>query len=107
PYALSWKLCQEDSLNLPDHRYIVGVAASFQRSRIHKPHAHTQDFKLIKDSSIGEIDSPGAGYKPSGEEEKKDAEDLRNEDNDALSTEELRVNQEKDSVNSTNRVNLV
>nr|GFC70779.1 hypothetical protein [Tanacetum cinerariifolium] len=41
------------------------------------------------------------------EEEKKDAEDLRNEDNDALSTEELRVNQEKDSVNSTNRVNLV
>nr|GEU81549.1 zinc finger, CCHC-type, retrotransposon Gag domain protein [Tanacetum cinerariifolium] len=26
--------------------YIVGVAASFQRSRIHKPHAHTQAFKV-------------------------------------------------------------
>nr|GEW36148.1 hypothetical protein [Tanacetum cinerariifolium] len=27
-------------------RYIVGVAALFQRSRIHKPHAHTQAFKV-------------------------------------------------------------
>nr|GFB32064.1 hypothetical protein [Tanacetum cinerariifolium] len=44
-YALSWKPCQGDSLNLPDHRYKVGVAASFQRSRIHKPHAHAQAFK--------------------------------------------------------------
>nr|GEZ42648.1 uncharacterized mitochondrial protein AtMg00810-like [Tanacetum cinerariifolium] len=45
-YALSWKPCQGDSLNLPDHRYKVGVAASFQLSRIHKPHAHTQAFKV-------------------------------------------------------------
>ncbi|GJR03943.1 hypothetical protein Tco_0526927 [Tanacetum coccineum] len=56
-YALSWKPCQGDSLNLPDHRYSIytikwetgglddGVAASFQRSRIHKPHAHTHAFK--------------------------------------------------------------
>nr|GEU46385.1 hypothetical protein [Tanacetum cinerariifolium] len=35
PYALSWKPCQEDSLNLPDHRYIADVAASFQRSQFH------------------------------------------------------------------------
>nr|GEY84310.1 hypothetical protein [Tanacetum cinerariifolium] len=28
-YALSWKPYQGDSLNLPDHRYKVGVAASF------------------------------------------------------------------------------
>nr|GFC84571.1 hypothetical protein [Tanacetum cinerariifolium] len=35
PYALSWKPCQGDSLNLPDHRYIADVAASFQRSQIH------------------------------------------------------------------------
>nr|GEY37639.1 hypothetical protein [Tanacetum cinerariifolium] len=28
-YALSWKPCQGDSLNLPDHRYIADVAASF------------------------------------------------------------------------------
>nr|GEY31364.1 hypothetical protein [Tanacetum cinerariifolium] len=27
-------------------RFIVDVAASFQRSRIHKPHAHTQAFKV-------------------------------------------------------------
>nr|GEV22843.1 ribonuclease H-like domain-containing protein [Tanacetum cinerariifolium] len=46
PYALSWKPCQGDSLTLPDHRYIFGVAASFQLSRIHKPHDHTQAFKV-------------------------------------------------------------
>nr|GEY00048.1 integrase, catalytic region, zinc finger, CCHC-type, peptidase aspartic, catalytic [Tanacetum cinerariifolium] len=34
-YALSWKPCQGDSLNLPDHRYIDDVVASFQLSRIH------------------------------------------------------------------------
>ncbi|GKF33058.1 hypothetical protein Tco_0106258, partial [Tanacetum coccineum] len=28
--ALSWKPCQGDSLNLPDHRLEDGVAASFQ-----------------------------------------------------------------------------
>nr|GEZ22546.1 hypothetical protein [Tanacetum cinerariifolium] len=32
-------------------RYIVDVAASFQQSRIHKPHAHTQAFK-VKQSFI-------------------------------------------------------
>ncbi|GJR98120.1 reverse transcriptase domain-containing protein [Tanacetum coccineum] len=31
-YALSWKPCQGDSLNLPDHRIRRGVEASFQRS---------------------------------------------------------------------------
>ncbi|GJU68760.1 reverse transcriptase domain-containing protein [Tanacetum coccineum] len=62
-YALSWKPCQGDSLNLPDHRYSIytikwetgglddGVAASFQRSRIHKPHAHTQAFKVNRSTS--------------------------------------------------------
>nr|GEY58488.1 hypothetical protein [Tanacetum cinerariifolium] len=38
-YALSWKPCQGDSLNLPDHRYIADVAASFQRSQIQKNQA--------------------------------------------------------------------
>ncbi|GKB03792.1 putative ribonuclease H-like domain-containing protein [Tanacetum coccineum] len=53
-------------------------------------------------------DSPDAGFKPSGEEEKKDAEDPRNEDSEVPSTEEPRVNQEKDaSVNSTNTINTV
>nr|GFC73402.1 hypothetical protein [Tanacetum cinerariifolium] len=40
-------------------------------------------------------------------EEKKDTEDPGNEDIEALITEEPRVNQENDSVNSTNRVNDV
>ncbi|GJU08489.1 putative ribonuclease H-like domain-containing protein [Tanacetum coccineum] len=53
-------------------------------------------------------DSPDAGFKPSGEEEKKDAEDLENEDNEVPNIEEPRVNQEKDeSVNSTNNINTV
>nr|GEW94576.1 hypothetical protein [Tanacetum cinerariifolium] len=52
-------------------------------------------------------DSPGAGFKPSMEEEKKDVVDLGNEDSEVPSIEEPRFNQEKDSVNSTNRVNAV
>ncbi|GKA48417.1 putative ribonuclease H-like domain-containing protein [Tanacetum coccineum] len=63
--------------------------------------------------------SPDARFKPSGEEEKKDAEDLGNEDSEVPSTKEPRVNQEKDdnvsstnnvntaSVNSTNTINIV
>ncbi|GJR41448.1 hypothetical protein Tco_1217132 [Tanacetum coccineum] len=55
-------------------------------------------------------DSPDAGFKPSGEEEKKDVEDLGNEDSEVPSTEEpredQRVNQELDaSINSTNNIN--
>ncbi|GJR91102.1 reverse transcriptase domain-containing protein [Tanacetum coccineum] len=53
-------------------------------------------------------DSPDVGFKPSGEEEKKNAEYLGNEDSEVPSTEESRVNQEKDaSVNSTNIINTV
>ncbi|GJV91593.1 putative ribonuclease H-like domain-containing protein [Tanacetum coccineum] len=40
-------------------------------------------------------DSPDAGFKPSGEEEKKDAKDPENEDNEVPNTEEPRVNQEQ------------
>ncbi|GJY20745.1 ribonuclease H-like domain-containing protein [Tanacetum coccineum] len=55
-------------------------------------------------------DSPDARYKPSWEEEKKDAEDPGNEDSEVPSTEEpredQRVNQELDaSINSTNNIN--
>ncbi|GJS95768.1 putative ribonuclease H-like domain-containing protein [Tanacetum coccineum] len=53
-------------------------------------------------------DSPDAGFKPSREEEKNDVEDPGNEDSEVSSTEEPRVNQEKDaSVNSTNTINNV
>ncbi|GJW42323.1 hypothetical protein Tco_0071122, partial [Tanacetum coccineum] len=59
-------------------------------------------------------DSPDVGFKPSREEEKKDAKDPGNEignptegkDSVVLSTEEPRVNQELDaSINSTNNIN--
>nr|GEX24348.1 hypothetical protein [Tanacetum cinerariifolium] len=61
----------------------------------------TQDSPFSSSSK----DSPGPIYKPSGEEKKKDAEDLRNEDSKVPSTEEPRVNQEKDAnVNNTNNI---
>ncbi|GJW63327.1 putative ribonuclease H-like domain-containing protein [Tanacetum coccineum] len=57
-----------------------------------------------------ETDSPDVGFKPSREEEKKDAKDPGNEDSKVLSTkeprEDKRVNQELDaSNNSTNNIN--
>nr|GEZ23357.1 retrovirus-related Pol polyprotein from transposon TNT 1-94 [Tanacetum cinerariifolium] len=63
----------------------------------------TQDLPF----SYSSKDSPSAGYKPSGEEEKKDTEGLRNEESKATIIKEPRVNQKKDNVNSTNRVNAV
>ncbi|GKC31830.1 putative ribonuclease H-like domain-containing protein, partial [Tanacetum coccineum] len=55
-----------------------------------------------------ETDSLDAGFEPSGEEEKKDVEDLRNEDSEIPSTEEPKVNQEKDAnVNNTNNINTI
>ncbi|GJR63507.1 putative ribonuclease H-like domain-containing protein [Tanacetum coccineum] len=53
-------------------------------------------------------DSTDDGFKPSGEEEKKDAEDPGNEDSEVTSIREPRVNQEKDAnVNSTNNIKTV
>ncbi|GKD44988.1 putative ribonuclease H-like domain-containing protein [Tanacetum coccineum] len=53
-------------------------------------------------------DYPDARFKPSGDEEKKDAEDPGNEDSKVPSIEESRVNQEKDaSINNTNTINTV
>ncbi|GJZ56929.1 uncharacterized mitochondrial protein-like protein [Tanacetum coccineum] len=53
-------------------------------------------------------DSPNAGFKPSGDNEKKVTEDLGNEDSEVPSTEVPRVNQEKDAnVNNTNNINTV
>ncbi|GJX95529.1 putative ribonuclease H-like domain-containing protein [Tanacetum coccineum] len=52
-------------------------------------------------------DSLNAGFKSSGEEEKKDAEDP-GKDSEISSTEEPRINQEKDaSVNNTNNINTI
>nr|GEW46170.1 ribonuclease H-like domain-containing protein [Tanacetum cinerariifolium] len=53
-------------------------------------------------------DSPGDGFKPSWEKEKKDAKDPGNKDSQVPSTKEPRVNQEKDAnVNNTNNINIV
>ncbi|GKE58074.1 putative ribonuclease H-like domain-containing protein [Tanacetum coccineum] len=55
----------------------------------------------------GSKDSPDAGFKPSGEEEKKDFEDPGNEDSEVPSTKEPRVNQEKDAnINNINNINV-
>ncbi|GKC85804.1 hypothetical protein Tco_1141521 [Tanacetum coccineum] len=64
----------------------------------------TQDLAFSSNSK----DSPDAGFKPSEEEEKKDAEDQGNEYSKVPSPEEPKVNQEKDAnVNSTNNINIV
>nr|GEX55186.1 retrovirus-related Pol polyprotein from transposon TNT 1-94 [Tanacetum cinerariifolium] len=44
----SWSSKKQDctSMSSAEAEYKVGVAASFQRSRNHKPHAHTQAFKV-------------------------------------------------------------
>ncbi|GJY50516.1 hypothetical protein Tco_0441363 [Tanacetum coccineum] len=39
-YALSWKPCQGDSLNLPDHRDQTQCLQPQSAKSIHKPHAH-------------------------------------------------------------------
>ncbi|GKG08850.1 hypothetical protein Tco_0334682, partial [Tanacetum coccineum] len=53
-------------------------------------------------------DSPDVGFKPSEEEEKKDAKDSENKDSEIPSIEEPRVNQEKDAnINITNNINTV
>ncbi|GJZ94529.1 putative ribonuclease H-like domain-containing protein [Tanacetum coccineum] len=64
----------------------------------------TYDPSLSKSSK----DSPDAGFKPSGEEEKMDFEHPENEDSEVPNTEEPRVNQEQDAnVNITNNINTV
>ncbi|GJS48216.1 putative ribonuclease H-like domain-containing protein [Tanacetum coccineum] len=53
-------------------------------------------------------DSPDAGFKPSGEEEKIDSKRQENEDSEVPNIQELRVNQEQDAnVNITNNINTV
>ncbi|GJV42404.1 hypothetical protein Tco_1420844 [Tanacetum coccineum] len=70
-YALSWKPCQGDSLNLPDHMYYIYTVkrcygtededgdALFQLKSDSLPHAHAQTTKTYykhKDSRIKDKD---------------------------------------------------
>ncbi|GJR82517.1 putative ribonuclease H-like domain-containing protein [Tanacetum coccineum] len=76
---------------VPDQEYILLPLLTFDPS-------------LFKSSK----DSPDAGFKPSGEEEKIDFEHQENEDCEVPNTQEPRVNQEQDAnVNSTNNINTV
>ncbi|GJZ06485.1 hypothetical protein Tco_0540278 [Tanacetum coccineum] len=44
-YALSWKPCQRDYLNLPDHRYKRRCCRLIPTESNSLPHAHTQATK--------------------------------------------------------------
>ncbi|GJX87964.1 putative ribonuclease H-like domain-containing protein [Tanacetum coccineum] len=64
----------------------------------------TQDPSFSSNSK----DSPDAGFKPLGEEEKMDTKNPENENSAVPNTEEPRVNQEQDeSINITNNINIV
>ncbi|GJT52242.1 putative ribonuclease H-like domain-containing protein [Tanacetum coccineum] len=59
-------------------------------------------------SRIIKPDSPDAGFKPSGEEEKMDFKHPENKDSEVPNIEEPRVHQEQDAnVNSTNNINTI
>ncbi|GKB00065.1 putative ribonuclease H-like domain-containing protein [Tanacetum coccineum] len=80
-----------------DEGFFVGYSTNSKAFR-------TQDPPFSSSSK----DSSDAGFKPSGEVEKKDAKDPENEDSEVPNTEESGVNQEKDeNVNSTNNINTV
>ncbi|GJU07931.1 putative ribonuclease H-like domain-containing protein [Tanacetum coccineum] len=102
-----------------DEGFFVGYSTNSKafrvfnsRTRIVEENLHVQKHVMMQNSK----DSPDAGFKPLGEEEKKDAEDprndgsgkstLRDKDSEVPSTKEPRINQEKDdSINSTNNIN--
>ncbi|GJR59376.1 hypothetical protein Tco_1501538 [Tanacetum coccineum] len=50
-YALSWKPCQGDSLNLPDHMYKRRCCSPIPAKSDSLPHAHTQAFKVNHSAS--------------------------------------------------------
>ncbi|GKB48912.1 zinc finger BED domain-containing protein RICESLEEPER 2 [Tanacetum coccineum] len=115
-YALSWKPCQGDSLNLPDHRYSIytikretgglddGVAASFQRSRIHKPHAHTQAFKEVIKHEEPEEDDEDLEEDPVDYPADRDDDDDDDEDEDEDEEEEEEHPAPTDSVPPVHRM---
>ncbi|GJW49349.1 putative ribonuclease H-like domain-containing protein [Tanacetum coccineum] len=98
----------------------VGTKACADTSKARVETVPGKDYILLplwtQDPSLSSCpkDSSDAGFKPSGEEEKKDAKDLRNESgnltkgkySEVPSTEEPIINQEKDDyINSINNIN--
>ncbi|GJS80045.1 putative ribonuclease H-like domain-containing protein [Tanacetum coccineum] len=98
-----------------DEGFFVGYSTNSKafrvfnsRTRIVEENLHLVVAGNQPDGSTGTKDSLDAGFKPSGEEEKKDFKDPGNEDSEVPSTEEPRVNQEKDAnVNITNNINTI
>nr|GEV94341.1 retrovirus-related Pol polyprotein from transposon TNT 1-94 [Tanacetum cinerariifolium] len=102
-----------------DEGFFVGYSTNSKafrvfnsRTRIVEENLHVK-FRNQSNGSVGTKACDNIGFswcwiQTIREEQKKDAEDLGNEDSEIPSTKEPRVNQEeKDSVNSTNRVNAV
>ncbi|GKA68639.1 putative ribonuclease H-like domain-containing protein [Tanacetum coccineum] len=92
----------------------AGTKENIDAGQAGKKIVHDQEYILLplltSDPSLSKSskDSPDAGFKPSGEEEKIDSEHPENEDSEVPNTEEPRVNQEQDAnVNSTNNINTV
>ncbi|GJS33093.1 putative ribonuclease H-like domain-containing protein [Tanacetum coccineum] len=84
-----------------DEGFFVGYSTNSKAYRVFNSRTRIVEENLSKDS-------PNAGFKPSGEEEKIDSEHQENEDSEVPNTEEPRINQEQDAnVNSTNNINTV
>ncbi|GJZ18019.1 putative ribonuclease H-like domain-containing protein [Tanacetum coccineum] len=109
--------CLDTILNTIDHlgnqsNGIAGIKECENAGKAKEETVPGKDYILLpffQDSqfSSSSKDSPDAGFKPSREEEKKDAEDLKNADSEVPNTEKPRVNQEQDAnVNSTNNINI-
>ncbi|GJY80477.1 putative ribonuclease H-like domain-containing protein [Tanacetum coccineum] len=83
-----------------DEGFFVGYSTNSKAFRVFNSRTR------IVEENLHVHDSPDAGFKPSREEEKMDTGDPGNKDGKVPSTEEPRVNQEKDdNVSSTNDVN--
>ncbi|GJW52624.1 ribonuclease H-like domain-containing protein [Tanacetum coccineum] len=91
-----------------DEGFFVGYSTNSKAFRVFNSRTRIVEENLHGINLMVTQDSPDAGFKPSGKEEKKDAKDPGNKDSEVPSIEESRVNQEKDaSVNSTNTINTV
>ncbi|GJV08163.1 putative ribonuclease H-like domain-containing protein [Tanacetum coccineum] len=115
---------KDDGIFISQDKYVDEILKKFGFSTVKTASTPMETSKpLMKDENAEDVDvhlyrsmngsliskdSPDTGFKPSGEEEKKDVEALENEDSEVLNTKEPRVNQEKDeNVNSTNNINNV
>nr|GEU39976.1 uncharacterized mitochondrial protein AtMg00810-like [Tanacetum cinerariifolium] len=80
-----------------------GLTCLFANATLDESNLWHKRLGHINFKTMNKLDSPGDGFKPLGEEEKKNAKDPGNEDN-----EDPRVSQEKNlNVNITNNINTI